>query len=373
MENTIAVKCPKCGGDMELPVDALGGHVRCPYCNARSSAEVVVRPLDGMGGVDDAMKLNIVCTGQEYEEAIFNHLVQAGYNCLLTARTGDQGVDIIVNVGEEKVAIQCKLYTGSVGNEAVQQVSTGAKYYKCTQSCVVTNSSYTTSAHDLARSSGVRLLRHEELIGYLEEFSIGSEAGDKIVEGWEETEEYLTTVRDAERGFDESREKLGQYYCSKAMERARFDFREASKYFEMACKWGNETALAAFCQKFDGDGGESTFPPILGEVADELLSIERIDCNEDLFVEYYWFLAKRDVKKAMSLPLGHKRDDILEDILFPQVLSKRETMTPKEMFYLGACKMKGWGCKIDKEAAMQLLQTAAQRGYLKAEKWVDEL
>ena len=23
MENIIAVKCPKCGGDMELPVDAL--------------------------------------------------------------------------------------------------------------------------------------------------------------------------------------------------------------------------------------------------------------------------------------------------------------------------------------------------------------
>lgn len=80
MENIIAVKCPKCGGDMELPVDALGGHVRCPYCNVRSSAEVVVRPLDGMGGADDAMRLNIVCTGQEYEEAIFNHLVQAGYN-----------------------------------------------------------------------------------------------------------------------------------------------------------------------------------------------------------------------------------------------------------------------------------------------------
>lgn len=373
MENIIAVKCPKCGGDMELPVDALGGHVRCPYCNVRSSAEVVVRPLDGMGGADDAMKLNIVCTGQEYEEAIFNHLVQAGYNCLLTARTGDQGVDIIVNVGEEKVAIQCKLYTGSVGNEAVQQVIAGARYYKCTQSCVVTNSSYTTSAHDLAKSSGVRLLRHGELIGYLGEFSIGFDADDKINEGWEATEEYLTTVHDAEKGFDVAREKLGQYYCSKAMERARFDLREAGKYFEMACKWGNEKALAALCQKLDGDEDESTFPPILGEVADELLSTARIDRNEDLFVEYYWFLAKRDVKKAMVLPLGHKRDDILEYIYFPQVLSERKTMTPKEMFYLGVCKMKGWGCKIDKKAGRQLLQTAAQRGYLKAEKWDEGL
>ena len=149
--------------------------------------------------------------------------------------------------------------------------------------------------------------------------------------------------------------------------------REAGKYFEMACKWGNEKALAALCQKLDGDEDESTFPPILGEVADELLSTERIDRNEDLFVEYYWFLAKRDVKKAMALPLGHKRDDILEYIYFPQVLSERKTMTPKEMFYLGVCKMKGWGCKIDKKAGRQLLQTAAQRGYLKAEKWDEGL
>ena len=59
--------------------------------------------------------------GQEFEEFVANLYEKEGYETTLTQSTGDQGVDIIAEDLNEKLAIQTKCYTDKVSNSAVQE------------------------------------------------------------------------------------------------------------------------------------------------------------------------------------------------------------------------------------------------------------
>lgn len=96
-------------------------------------------------------------------------------SCEMTKASGDQGVDLIVVGGGKKIAVQCKLYAGAVGNDAVQQVMAGRVYYGCDVACVVTNSTFTKSAKDLAVKTEVELLHYEKLLDFLKRFQEGYE------------------------------------------------------------------------------------------------------------------------------------------------------------------------------------------------------
>ena len=89
---------------------------------------------------------------------------EKGWSVIKTATTGDQGVDLVAAKQDVRVAIQCKRYTGTIGNSAVQQVAAGRLLYATNYAVVVSNSSYTKSAVELARSANVMLLHHEDLL-----------------------------------------------------------------------------------------------------------------------------------------------------------------------------------------------------------------
>lgn len=105
-----------------------------------------------------------VKTGEDYENFIFDILSNNGFIARKTPHTGDQGVDILVDAGERRIAIQCKLYSRPVGNKAVQEVSAGKEFYNCDLAIVVSNNSYTTSARRLAENLDVHLCHHETIL-----------------------------------------------------------------------------------------------------------------------------------------------------------------------------------------------------------------
>lgn len=87
---------------------------------------------------------------EKYVARVFQHL---GYETEETPKSGDQGVDLVVIYGTKRIAIQIKGYYNSVDNSAVQEVVAGMRFYRCSQSCVVTNSRFTKSALDLAAAN----------------------------------------------------------------------------------------------------------------------------------------------------------------------------------------------------------------------------
>lgn len=124
----------------------------CPKCDEEIEVNVIPE---------------IITTGLEFEDFLWRQInAQEGLFCERTKTSGDQGVDLIVTTGGKKIAVQCKLYSEPVGNSAVQEVIAGKIIYKCDYACVITNSTFTKSATDLANAAEVELLDYKECIRY---------------------------------------------------------------------------------------------------------------------------------------------------------------------------------------------------------------
>ena len=91
---------------------------------------------------------------------IYSHF---GYHIKTTATKGDQGVDLIMTKGDEKIAVQCKRYRNNVNNKAVQEVFAGMHYYGCNKAMVITTSTFTYGARKLAKALSVELIDCDDL------------------------------------------------------------------------------------------------------------------------------------------------------------------------------------------------------------------
>ncbi|MBR3070947.1 SNF2-related protein [Fibrobacter sp.] len=102
-----------------------------------------------------------------FESFVATLFSKLGFNCRVTPKSGDKGVDILA-YGTENYAIQCKHGKNNVGNEAVQEVVAGAKYYesielKSFKTLVVSNSFFSQQATELANANNVKLIDGNEL------------------------------------------------------------------------------------------------------------------------------------------------------------------------------------------------------------------
>ena len=105
-------------------------------------------------------------TGAEFEKFIGKLFIKMGYNVQYTKATGDQGVDLIIQKGiqGQKIGVQTKCYSNKVSNGAIQEVVAGCSYHKCDKGMVITNSSYTKSAMQLAEANNIVLWDRKILI-----------------------------------------------------------------------------------------------------------------------------------------------------------------------------------------------------------------
>lgn len=97
-----------------------------------------------------------------YEDYCALVLRDAGWSANTTPPQ-DQGVDVVAVLRGTKAVIQCKMYTRPVGNRAVQEIIAGRLYYGAQIAVVVSPAIYTCSARELAASTRVLLLHHDQL------------------------------------------------------------------------------------------------------------------------------------------------------------------------------------------------------------------
>lgn len=101
--------------------------------------------------------------GIGYEEWCASWLARNGFhNVTKTKASNDQGIDLIAERGGLSWGFQCKYYTSSVGNEAVQQAYAGKAYYGLDKAGVLCNTVFTNSARKLAEETGVELVEQLE-------------------------------------------------------------------------------------------------------------------------------------------------------------------------------------------------------------------
>jgi restriction system protein len=109
---------------------------------------------------------------EQYLEVLFDKL---GYKVQRTPYVGDYGADLITNKDGVKTVIQAKRYAKAVGIKAVQEAVAAKGMYGCTEAMVVTNSTFTRAAVELARANRVVLWDRECLVENL--LRVRGEAG----------------------------------------------------------------------------------------------------------------------------------------------------------------------------------------------------
>ena len=112
----------------------------------------------------------------EYERLVAAALEEMGWDARLTTATGDQGADVIASKHGRRLVVQCKLYSKPVGNKAVQEVFAAKRHQGADFAAVVSNADYTKSARQLASTTSVFLLHHDELSSLDEALGMEGEA-----------------------------------------------------------------------------------------------------------------------------------------------------------------------------------------------------
>jgi restriction system protein len=110
-------------------------------------------------------------SGIEFEELMTQFFRSIGYKAQMTKASGDQGVDLLLQKDGRRTAVQLKRYSKPVGNKAVQEALAGMMFYKTQEAWVVTTSSFTKAAVELANGTGVRLVDGLELGGWIKDIS----------------------------------------------------------------------------------------------------------------------------------------------------------------------------------------------------------
>ena len=96
--------------------------------------------------------------GMDFEKYCANILRKCGYrNIEMTRSSGDYGVDIFADRDGITWAFQCKYYDSPVGLSAVQEIYSGREFYHCVAGVVMTNSTFTKAAKNLAEVHNILL------------------------------------------------------------------------------------------------------------------------------------------------------------------------------------------------------------------------
>jgi hypothetical protein len=104
-------------------------------------------------------------TGEEFEHWLCRLLHEAGISQVtVTKASHDQGADLLIQLGSRRIVIQAKQFSGTVGNAAVQQAFAAMHYYHCSDGWVVTSSTFTRDAIDLAHRTGIQLVAGPQLL-----------------------------------------------------------------------------------------------------------------------------------------------------------------------------------------------------------------
>ena len=95
----------------------------------------------------------------QFEEYVAKRMRDCGYSKVqVTPKSGDYGADVLgVDPNGRPVCVQCKMYTGKVGFDAVQQINTAKTLFNCERAILATTSTLTQQAKEAARKLQVEV------------------------------------------------------------------------------------------------------------------------------------------------------------------------------------------------------------------------
>lgn len=91
-------------------------------------------------------------SGDDFEKICFLYFEDKGFNPVMTPKTGDHGVDLVIKDPKDglKIAVQCKRHKETIGNVELLKLEGGKRFYRCPKTLFITTSNYTNKAKEYA-------------------------------------------------------------------------------------------------------------------------------------------------------------------------------------------------------------------------------
>lgn len=132
----------------------------------RESAGQLIEKLSGASNTEAKEKRSIdQMDGHEFEHFCADLLRDNGFTHVeVTQASGDFGIDVLAQKDGVTYGIQCKCYSDTVGNHAVQEAFSGAQYYHRMVAVVMTNNYFTPAAIETAQRTNVLLWDRDKVL-----------------------------------------------------------------------------------------------------------------------------------------------------------------------------------------------------------------
>ena len=103
-------------------------------------------------------------SGLDFEGWTATLFEQQGFRVITTPKTGDHGIDLIIQNGRDKAAVQCKQVADTVGEPMVRDFYGALLHSGIPRGIFVTTNSFSTQANLFVRDKPVQLLDLEHLV-----------------------------------------------------------------------------------------------------------------------------------------------------------------------------------------------------------------
>ncbi len=120
-------------------------------------------------------------SGKEFERFLKWLFEELGYQVQLCTYVADSGVDLVVNKGKAKIAVQAKRYDRNtkVSNSVVLKTQGGMGVYRCSKAIVVTTTYFTQAAVSDAAKLGIELWDRDILASKIAEINLSQQVQDE--------------------------------------------------------------------------------------------------------------------------------------------------------------------------------------------------
>jgi len=98
---------------------------------------------------------------RQFEEMVCSFFRDLGYQTEMTPYSNDYGVDVFAVKGNEKIAVQAKMYGGSsrrINRQMVMELHGAKDYFDCSKAIIATDGDLLSDAKQVAEKLGIEIL-----------------------------------------------------------------------------------------------------------------------------------------------------------------------------------------------------------------------
>ncbi len=175
-------KCIRCGNSTESP------SAYCPTCSA-AMAEAARRASEQRAAEqraradeqrraweaqeeEERRRVSTLAdlhrlTGPQFEDLIASLFRKDGYTVRRCGGSWDEGIDLVLVMGQEKDVVQCKRWKNDIGSPVVRDFYGALMHAAARHGFIITTASFSPSARDFARGNPITLVSGAELLRWI--------------------------------------------------------------------------------------------------------------------------------------------------------------------------------------------------------------